>query len=103
MGLGNWAIVGLALCQLVLAVGILIAVKRLRFLNHATNLRVSALQNAFQQIEEIYKLETRLAERRKRLENPSIELQEFLADLLESGCGIIRIQPDSIYIRGMRK
>lgn len=39
----------------------------------------------------------------KNLDNASYELKEFLADVMEHGCGIVKIAPDSIFIRGLRK
>jgi hypothetical protein len=40
--------------------------------------------------------------KKKSTDNASYELREFLADMIEDGCGIVKIQPSSIFIRGMR-
>lgn len=103
MGIGESATALLALCQLILAVGTFLAIRKLRFLNHATNLRVTSVQDSLYKLHEIYKLEALIADKRKRLENPSTELQEFLMDMSEHGCGILRISPDAVILRGMRK
>lgn len=41
--------------------------------------------------------------KKKGLESASYELREFLQDVIEHGCGIVKISPDAIFIRGMRK
>lgn len=47
--------------------------------------------------------DAKIAARRKALENPSTELKDFLSDVIESGCGIIKIHPDTVMIRGMKR
>lgn len=39
----------------------------------------------------------------KNLDSASYELREFLADIMEHGCGIVKIAPDSIFIRGLKQ
>ncbi len=57
-------------------------------------------------LEELYRLadvEKKLEEKLKKLEKPTTTLQEFIEDIAHSGCGMIRIDPDAILIRGFRK
>lgn len=42
-------------------------------------------------------------EKKKSLDSASYELREFLQDVMEHGCGIVKISPDAIFIRGLRK
>lgn len=70
---------------------------------HATQKRIQALDISFKRFEELFEIEKQIKEKRRKLEQPSVELQEFLADVADTGCGILRIQPDSIFIRGLKR
>ena len=70
--------------------------------SEATSKRVSAIDLSIQKVEELYKLDDKIKDRLKNLEKPSVELQEFIADVANTGCGMIRINPDAIFIRGLR-
>ena len=64
--------------------------------------KLKALQEVLQLVLEREQLLKDIQVKRKALENPSTELRDFLSDVIEHGCGIIKIAPDSIFIRGMR-
>jgi hypothetical protein len=98
--------VALASLALVVAALAYYEVRQLRKLNpvlSALYKRVSAVDLAIQRVEKNYELDEQIRRKLKRLEAPSTELQEFLQDIIESGCGIIRIHPDSIFVRGLKK
>lgn len=65
--------------------------------------RLQAVDLTLQRIEKSQDLDRQIVEKTRRLENPSTDLREFLVDLAEEGCGIVRIHPGSILIRGIRK
>lgn len=48
-------------------------------------------------------LDQKIKDRLKTLSNPSVQLEEFLSDLTHEGCGIVRIDPGAILIRGLRR
>jgi hypothetical protein len=68
----------------------------------AMALRLAAVDITATRIETIADLDAQIAARKKKLESPSISLQEFIADMAETGCGMVRIDPDAVMIRGIR-
>lgn len=68
----------------------------------AMALRLAAIDITVTRIETIADLDAKIAARKKKLESPSISLQEFISDMAETGCGMVRIDPDAVMIRGIR-
>jgi len=65
-------------------------------------LRLAAVDITATRIETVANLDAKIAARIKKLESPSISLQEFISDMAETGCGMVRIDPDAVMIRGIR-
>lgn len=66
----------------------------LAVLHASANTIIDAIKSLDAKVEQISK--------KKNVDNASYELREFLADVMEHGCGIIKIAPDSIFIRGLK-
>lgn len=49
----------------------------------------------------IYELTKNLRSKR-RLDNPSDELQDFLADINEFGYAVVRVDPGAVFLRGRK-
>lgn len=64
--------------------------------------RIQAVDITTTRIETLFQLDAKTDSKRKALENPSVDLKEFLSDLKETGVGMIRIDPDSVFLRGIR-
>lgn len=77
--------------------------RKLSLLSLQTWSRQKAIDAALQVLEQKFQLDADIKARRKILENKTVDLQEFLNDLTEHGCGLLRIDPDAVLIRGYRK
>jgi hypothetical protein len=48
------------------------------------------------------RLELKTRETKRKLQSPSMELEDFMSDLKTHGCGMIRVDPASVFLRGRK-
>jgi hypothetical protein len=49
------------------------------------------------------RLELKTRELKRKVQAPSMELEDFLGDLKSHGCGVIRIDPGGVFLRGRKE
>lgn len=75
---------------------------RLQVLLEASLKRTSATDQTLQAVEKLLLLDQKVAAKLKKLEKPDTTASEIIEDITRYGATIVRIHPESIYIRGIR-
>ena len=101
--MGTIGIIGALILLSICLAAVQYQIRKILIFINSLHALLSKVEACLENIERLADLEKKILEKTKKLESPSVQLQDFIEDIAHEGCGMVRIDPGAIFIRGMRR